>query len=43
MIRTPLPPEPIICNRQAILNALQKGFPLVPRPFAATGQSLGPH
>ncbi|MGL4526874.1 MAG: Lrp/AsnC family transcriptional regulator, partial [Aestuariivirga sp.] len=41
MIRTPLPPEALDATDRAILNALQKGFPLVPRPFAATGQSLG--
>ena len=35
MIRTPLPPEALDATDRAILNALQEGFPLVPRPFAA--------
>ena len=41
MIRMPLPPEALDATDRAILNALQDGFPLVPRPFAAAGKSLG--
>ena len=41
MRRTPLPPEALDATDRAILNALQDGFPLVPRPFAVAGAALG--
>lgn len=41
MRRTPLPPEALDATDRAILNALQDGFPLSPRPFDAAGAALG--
>lgn len=40
MRRTPLPPDALDATDRAILNALQDGFPLVPRPFAAAAITL---
>lgn len=41
MRRTPLAPHELDATDRAILNALQSGFPLSPRPFAAAGAALG--
>ncbi len=41
MRRTPLGPDELDATDRAILNALQSGFPLSPRPFAAAGAQLG--
>lgn len=41
MRRTPLNPEDLDATDRAILNALQDGFPLSPRPFAEAGAALG--
>ncbi len=40
MRRTPLPPDALDSTDRAIINALQEGFPLLPRPFAAAGAAL---
>lgn len=39
--RAPLPPEALDATDRAILNALQEGFPLSPRPFDEAGAALG--
>lgn len=41
MRREVLPPEALDATDRAILNALQDGFPLTPRPFADAGKPLG--
>lgn len=41
MRRAPLPAESLDATDRAILNALQEGFPLTPRPFADAGRALG--
>ena len=41
MRRTPLPADQLDAVDRRILNALQDGFPLAPRPFAAAAASLG--
>ncbi len=41
MRRAPLPADSLDSADRAILNALQAGFPVVSRPFAATGAALG--
>ncbi len=41
MTRAVLPPEMLDATDRAILNALQDGFPLSPRPFAEAGAALG--
>ncbi len=41
MRRTALPPDALDATDRAILNALQEGFPLSPRPFAEAGSPLG--
>jgi len=41
MRRTPLGPDELDATDRAILNALQSGFPLSPRPFAEAGAALG--
>ena len=41
MRRTPLNPEDLDATDRAILNALQDGFPLSPRPFTEAGAALG--
>ncbi len=41
MRRNPLPPGALDATDRAILNALQDGFPLSPRPFDAAGAALG--
>lgn len=40
-IRTVLPPEALDATDRAILNALQDGFPLTPRPYDDAGAALG--
>lgn len=39
--RTVLPPEALDPTDRAILNALQDGFPLTPRPYDDAGGALG--
>lgn len=39
--RAVLPEDSLDATDRAILNALQEGFPLVPRPFDAAGAALG--
>lgn len=39
--RTVLPPEALDPTDRAILNALQDGFPLTPRPYDDAGAALG--
>jgi len=41
MRRTPLPPEALDATDRALLNALQRGFPLAPRPFAEVADRFG--
>ena len=41
MRRTPLGAHELDATDRAILNALQSGFPLSPRPFAEAGAALG--
>jgi len=41
MRRTRLPDGSLDTTDRAILNALQVGFPLTPRPFADAGEGLG--
>jgi len=41
MRRAPLPQDALDATDRAILNALQEGFPLIPRPFAAAAATLG--
>jgi DNA-binding Lrp family transcriptional regulator len=41
MRRAALPPDALDATDRAILNALQDGFPLVPRPFAEAARPLG--
>lgn len=41
MRRAALPPDALDATDRAILNALQEGFPLAPRPFGEAGRSLG--
>ncbi len=41
MRRTPLPEGALDATDRAILNALQRGFPLSPRPFAEAGAQIG--
>lgn len=41
MRRAPLPADSLDATDRAILNALQEGFPLTPRPFADAGRTLG--
>lgn len=41
MRRTPLPDDALDATDRRILNALQDGFPLSPRPFADAGAALG--
>lgn len=41
MRRTPLAPGELDATDRAILNGLQSGFPLTPRPFADAGRDLG--
>ncbi|MGB3316558.1 MAG: Lrp/AsnC family transcriptional regulator, partial [Albidovulum sp.] len=41
MRREVLPPDALDVTDRAILNALQEGFPLTPRPFADAGKPLG--
>jgi DNA-binding Lrp family transcriptional regulator len=41
MRREVLPPDALDATDRAILNALQEGFPLTPRPFADAGGPLG--
>ncbi|MCU9848835.1 AsnC family transcriptional regulator [Defluviimonas sp. WL0024] len=41
MRRAPLPDGALDATDRRILNALQEGFPLVPRPFAEAGAALG--
>lgn len=39
--RSVLPPEALDATDRAILNALQEGFPLSPRPYDEAGAALG--
>ena len=39
--RTILPPEALDSTDRAILNALQDGFPITPRPYDDAGAALG--
>ncbi|WP_191569415.1 Lrp/AsnC family transcriptional regulator [Paracoccus yeei] len=39
--RTILPPDALDATDRAILNALQDGFPLTPRPYDDAGAALG--
>ena len=41
MRRQTLPPEALDDTDRAILNNLQEGFPLTPRPFDDAGATLG--
>lgn len=41
MSRQTLPPEALDDSDRAILNSLQEGFPLTPRPFDDAGAALG--
>lgn len=41
MSRQTLPPEALDDTDRAILNSLQEGFPLTPRPFDDAGAALG--
>lgn len=41
MRRDPLPEAALDATDRAILNALQDGFPISPRPFAEAGAALG--
>ena len=41
MRRSTLPPDALDATDRVILNALQDGFPISPRPFAEAGASLG--
>lgn len=41
MTRAVLPPDALDATDRAILNALQDGFPLSPRPFDEAGAALG--
>ncbi len=41
MTRHTLPPDALDATDRAILNALQEGFPLTPRPFDDAGAALG--
>lgn len=41
MRRAPLPEGALDATDRAILNALQDGFPISPRPFAEAGAALG--
>lgn len=41
MRRAALSPDALDATDRAVLNALQDGFPLVPRPFAAAAKALG--
>ncbi|WP_323005944.1 Lrp/AsnC family transcriptional regulator [Pseudorhodobacter sp.] len=41
MRRSSLPPDALDTTDRAILNALQDGFPIAPRPFAEAGAALG--
>lgn len=41
MRRAPLPPDALDATDRAILNALQDGFPLTPRPFRDAAAALG--
>ncbi|MBU3028713.1 Lrp/AsnC family transcriptional regulator [Paracoccus marinaquae] len=41
MRRKTLPPEALDATDRAILNALQEGFPLSPRPYDEAGVALG--
>jgi len=41
MRRTPLPPEALDALDRALLNALQRGFPLASRPFAEVAARFG--
>ena len=41
MRRTPLPDGTLDATDRAIVNKLQDGFPLSPRPFADAGEALG--
>ncbi|MDV4146101.1 Lrp/AsnC family transcriptional regulator [Shimia sp. FJ5] len=41
MRRTPLPQDTLDATDRAILNTLQEGFPLSPRPFAEAAAPLG--
>ncbi|SFX27413.1 transcriptional regulator, AsnC family [Paracoccus pantotrophus] len=41
MSRQTLPPEALDDTDRAILNSLQEGFPLTPRPFDDSGAALG--
>lgn len=41
MRRQPLPEGTLDATDRRILNALQEGFPLSPRPFAEAGEALG--
>ncbi len=41
MRRSTLPPDALDATDRIILNALQDGFPISPRPFAEAGASLG--
>lgn len=40
-LRTVLPPDALDSTDRAILNALQDGFPLTPRPYDDAGANLG--
>lgn len=40
-VRTVLPPDALDATDRAILNALQDGFPLTPRPYDDAGAALG--
>ena len=40
-LRTVLPPDALDSTDRAILNALQDGFPLTPRPYDDAGADLG--
>jgi DNA-binding Lrp family transcriptional regulator len=40
-MRTRLPPGALDAADRAILNALQEGFPLAPRPYAEAAERLG--
>lgn len=40
MRRSSLPPNALDATDRAILNALQDGFPIAPRPFAQAGAAL---
>lgn len=41
MRRAPLPPEALDATDRSILNTLQDGFPVSPRPFAEAAAPLG--